>query len=948
MSAAFVLRLFGALRLETGNESYTKFPTKRSALILARLAVSKDTTVGRDELAEQLWPDDFLDLTRLRLRQELRRLRQAIGALDAHIRADRQWVEIEPGCLITDVQMFDDAIASSNSAVDIQSKVDWLTKAVDLLNGPFLAGFQEPWVLAFRRDYEEKARRAWLALAEGLLALGDVDAALRATMNAVRNAPLDVDANTNLIRIYVESGQITQARQAFFDFDALMFRELGRHAPQSVRAVISEVVPELEAEATVAEAMVRGSVPRPTPLHGRSELLESIQAALARPGACVVLVGAVGVGKTHLLKEVAWQFSRVSELPIRFEGTAFPVPDGLFVPDPHLSRTDLLLAIQSAAQNGWRVLAESRSRLGSDEITEVLVGPLPVPAHLDDPADIRANPSVQVLLSKVSEQSNSTPNEKDVRHLAELARRLDGLPSALRVFASRLMIQTPEQVVRTMDDGLVEYAQDLLSSGETVGLAVLLMAAGLPDCTRELFIALALLDGASVDLAASLASPQSPADVWRSLETRCLITVHDEGARRRYRVPYPIAYAIRNMASSDDRAAIESKTWHAVSDWAFEKSRMLVGPHQEYAFNAIQAEMQNIVNGITWGIDSDPKLAANLVVGAWRTVCARGNPADHAALLLRASEVGASHHHYKLEGEAWLGSAIALTISGDLEASERAFLKSIQIFEAAGDVVAMSWANINYAENIVSLKDMRRAIQISKLAADQTTKTDLRSMGLCFYAMGLADMGETAEAVRVGEEVFAARIQTTDLTEHARAYGDLAQLYIKVGRPEAADPLLREGARRLRETGIQDMLLNTLLILAKVGLDSESNRDVITEAGAIASRLGSNSKLLEVARTRMAWTSRHGDSLALIESIEDTFRFTQLSQSVVERERSLRAMAAELDRNEKTEYANAVYAALGDPMDKPVHAGWRALLSSNSHGTICVLAVVMAKEAFAS
>ena len=27
-------------------------------------------------------------------------------------------------------------------------------------------------------------------------------------------------------------------------------------------------------------------------------------------------------------------------------------------------------------------------------------------------------------------------------------------------------------------------------------------------------------------------------------------------------------------------------------------------------------------------------------------------------------------------------------------------------------------------------------------------------MGLCFYAMGLADMGEKAEAVRVAEEVF--------------------------------------------------------------------------------------------------------------------------------------------------------------------------------------------------
>src|SRR5471030_315950 len=183
MSAAFVLRMFGALRLETGSESYTKFPTKRSALVLARLAVSKNQTVGRDELAEQLWPDDFLDLTRLRLRQELRRLRQSIGELDKHIRTDRQWIEIEPGRLTTDVEMFDVALVESQNANDVEAKVLCLRRAVDLLYGPFLTGFQEPWVIAMRHDYEEKARRAWLGLADSLQTLDEPEEALRATMN---------------------------------------------------------------------------------------------------------------------------------------------------------------------------------------------------------------------------------------------------------------------------------------------------------------------------------------------------------------------------------------------------------------------------------------------------------------------------------------------------------------------------------------------------------------------------------------------------------------------------------------------------------------------------------------------------------------------------------------------------------------------------------------------
>lgn len=282
MSAAFVLRMFGALRLETGTESYTKFPTKRSALILVRLAVSKDHAVGRDELAEQLWPDDFLDLTRLRLRQELRRLRQSIGDLDRCLRTDRQWVEIEPGRLTTDLQIFDEAVTAAQIALDPGAKASRLSEAVGLLNGPFLAGFQEPWVLAIRRDYEEKARRAWLSLADALQALGQTDEALRATMDAVRHAPLDIDANASLIRRYVESGRAAQARQAFREFDAMMFRELGRHAPPSVRSVIDERPADAE-RLDAGETIPKAAIPRPLPLHGRSELLESIQAALSRP-----------------------------------------------------------------------------------------------------------------------------------------------------------------------------------------------------------------------------------------------------------------------------------------------------------------------------------------------------------------------------------------------------------------------------------------------------------------------------------------------------------------------------------------------------------------------------------------------------------------------------------------------------------------------------------------
>ena len=83
----------------------------------------------------------------------------------------------------------------------------------------------------------------------------------------------------------------------------------------------------------------------------------------------------------------------------------------------------------------------------------------------------------------------------------------------------------------------------------------------------------------------------------------------------------------------------------------------------------------------------------------------------------------------------------------------------------------------------------------------------------------------------------------------------------------------------------------------------------------------------------------------MIHAIEECFRLTQLSQNVEERRESFRTLASELARHEKTDYASAVLASIGDsPICEP-HKGWKALLSTQSNVTLCVLAVVLAKEA---
>ena len=945
MSAAFVLRMFGALRLETGSESLTKFQTKRSALILARLAIARGQHIGRDELAEQLWPDDFLDVTRLRLRQELRRLRQVVGPFGDHLRTDRQWIEVEPGFLTTDVEQFDSAIATANSTHDPAERLARLLEAVDLLGGPFLAGFQDPWVLATRRDYEEKSRRAWLDLADAFHTVGHFDEALKANLTAVRNSPLDLDANSSLIKRLADRGHAAQARQAFLDFDAVMFRELGRHAPNSVRAIIRDAAVEFEEDVAASEPGRRTQVLRPLALFGREELLKQVASSLCRQGACIVLVGAVGIGKTHLLKEAVWQFSRQNSMAIQSGGVLEPVDDGLYIPDLSSHPDDLLKAMRQAAQAGWRVLAESRVRLEADGVTEILVNPLAVPLESDDQETTLANPSVQLLLANAVDRERLTSNEKQTAQLAELARRLDGIPAALRIFGSRLMIQTPDQVLHAFEDGLVEYACDPQAGPGGVHGAIVKTVATLPEADKDLLISLSLLDGASVNLADKLAMPHDAAEIWRSLERRCLITVTDEGLRRRYRIPNPIAYVIRAMFAADDRQEMVSRTWHALSQWAFAYSRQMSGPKQENAFASVQAELPNLVRAMNWAIEHNHELAGNLVLGTWRTVCARGNPSIEGDVLRRASELGAPFLSLKHAGETWIGCATLLAIAGRNKEAETFYLRAISLYETDNQVSGIAWATMNYAAMVLLEGDPKRAAQMCKEAAEMTDDDAVRDLALSTYSLCLADMGDQAEALKVGEQVFSSRLQSEDLTEQARAYGELADVYRRVGRPEAARPLLFESVKRLRETGIQDVLFSTLMSLLEVTVDPAEVRQTLDQALALATRIGSNSMLLQVARAEMQWASFNAPLPELIRAIEETFKFTHITESVRERHRSLKALANVLDHFEKSEYANAIRTTLGEPIDGGIKEGWQALLSSDSHATICVLAVVMAREA---
>lgn len=649
-SCPFVLRMFGGLSLEGPNGTLTRFPTRRSALILTCLALARGQRVHRDELSETLWPDEDADWARMRLRQELLRVRQATGEFSTRLRADRTYVEIEPGSLTTDVSAFEDAIREAATAHDAQQRIRFLKLAVSIASEPLLAGQTDSWAHSLRRHYSEKVLAAWLQLGEALFREGEYADAFAANRKAVELAPLDTAAHALLVRHLLVRGHPAAARQEVVELEARLLAETGHRAPDEL----------------------------------------------------------------------------------------------------------------------WSLLDSA------------------------DPSD-------------------TSPPE----------------------------------------------------------------------------------------------------------------------AQRDY--------------------------WTAVSEWAFTESRKLSAADEDAAFAAIALEIENLRRGIRWAMDNDPRLAAHLVLGTWRTVGARGQPSIDGDLLYRAAQIGADLLPPVLGGEALTGAAITLANAGRIADAEHAFVEAIAMLhadpsESTRDVEA--WAKVNFAISVVQHSDRRYAAELLREAIAQSKSPPMKALAQMETALFLAADGDFDEAIEVGKEVFEVWSASGNKTMAARAYADLGELYQIFGQPEKARPLMEEGIRMLRDAGVQYMLSYQLVCMAKllmaervVDWPEVSHR--LDEAAGIASRTGSRPRQLEVARLRMVQAARTGGADEFLAAVATAFKLTQFTQSDLHREQSLTLLASELEYRGHLPYANAIRRALGQEYKGPCCEEWASRLAATSHLGIGAAASQLAEEAVA-
>src|SRR5262249_4536758 len=151
MDQPWRIELFGWLRAVQADRVVSRFRTRKAAALLAYLAHYSHRSHPREQLIELLWPDCTPSAGRANLRGELTSLRHQLeppgippGAV---LIAHRDTVQLNPVACVTDVALFDAALAGAEKASSPHERTHQLLASVELYRGELLPGSFAEWVL---------------------------------------------------------------------------------------------------------------------------------------------------------------------------------------------------------------------------------------------------------------------------------------------------------------------------------------------------------------------------------------------------------------------------------------------------------------------------------------------------------------------------------------------------------------------------------------------------------------------------------------------------------------------------------------------------------------------------------------------------------------------------------------------------------------------------------
>ncbi len=236
------LELLGDFRMRSESEALITISAKKSQAMLAFLGVKPSQLVSRDKMAALLWSSTATEQARQSLRQTLSSLRKELAQISKERKIlveDGDFLSLDPALVQVDVAEFEKGLGSGTE--------EGLAKAVSLYRGDFLEGFEldeerfDQWVIAERDRLHRAALRAHVQLVEIHSRKGARDEAIATAQQALRIDPLQESMHRTLMKLYIDSGDLTNAVQQYDICARTLKKELQIEPDAETRKLLQQV-----------------------------------------------------------------------------------------------------------------------------------------------------------------------------------------------------------------------------------------------------------------------------------------------------------------------------------------------------------------------------------------------------------------------------------------------------------------------------------------------------------------------------------------------------------------------------------------------------------------------------------------------------------------------------------------------------------------------------------
>lgn len=651
------LYVLGPLRIERAGAP-VRIPTRKIESLLCLLALEPEPH-AREKLAALFWGDVSDEQARGSLRKALTLLRKAMG--DEILVADRQTVQLNPDfSWYLDAQEFERATQSMKwSGV---SELDLAVNELETLyRGDLLPDLYDDWVLQRRQEYREKFLLAMLGLIQGYRSFSEYARAISLGKRVLQMDPANERVYQHLMFCYVGLGDRHGALLQYQECARALESELGVE-PSSETKALFEWTRQFTGERAPGSALATNL---PIPLSsfiGRRDEMTALKQYL-KSARLVTLFGPGGSGKTRLAIQTA------SDLIDAFrDGVWWVELASITAAENVIQQIGKTLGIRPDAREEMpeaaQMFLQSKQLLlvldncehvleASAQIVYALLGAAPQVVILTTSREALAIPGEQVIpvptlhvpqregwsyvdllrefdgIRLFVERAQATlPTfelvEENASDVAQICARLDGIPLALELAATRVNLLTPREIATRLS-ARFELLKDANRAApprhQTLRAVLDWSCELLSESERELFRRISVFSGGctfeSLCAVASDMERQEVFDLLARLVAKSLVITSQQGQITRYGMLETIReYAKEQLEASGEAEEIYERHLAEFVRMARHAEIMLRGQEQLQWLSLLDCELDNIRTALDWAVKHAPlaglKLAGSL------------------------------------------------------------------------------------------------------------------------------------------------------------------------------------------------------------------------------------------------------------------------------------------------------------------------------------------------